>query len=352
MKNVKLILLFWVIFTSFICFSMFKNEEGGKDLDVYEKQYDILFRRFPEENKHMLFRILHNPKNEIWLKGFWDTINQSKNYFYRGGSIEDFDTKNKKNVGEKTFELKKIRQNLLLMLIKIIEKNEDFIGKVHDKYEFLAKILVSNNKKIFSGERSDGSNVKEPIIIKNLFDLEKAYKECCKSNEDCSFEKKQLDEFKQRLAGHYKIHMMPQEKDVLKVVQMLMKSLKEDDELGALIDKFKIKADLSLQYQNDNKESPYALIVIYPAEGKDKVQKLLDKLLIFFKGIKGLDVIPRYNLKVNDLIFYAQGDADYKKPNKNGEQSAFIKYFDKNKNYALYKDDFEDQPHESYELKF
>jgi len=159
------------------------------------------------------------------------------------------------------------------------------------------------------------------------------------------------DKLKKTLVGHYKIHLMPKEKDLIPVFQTLIDALKNDDELCSLIYKFKIAP-----LYNVKKGEPYVirnklgdvmpLIVIYAAEGQDKVQLLLDKLIKIFKDFEGQDIAPRFNLKVNDLIFYAQGDGDYKK-------EPWLEYFDKDKNYALYTEDFvKKDEKQDYSLKF
>ena len=45
---------------------------------------------------------------------------------------------------------------------------------------------------------------------------------------------------------------------------------------------------------------------------KKETQKALDILYRELNDVPGLDKTPRYNVKVSDLIYVAQGDGDYK----------------------------------------
>ncbi len=61
------------------------------------------------------------------------------------------------------------------------------------------------------------------------------------------------------------------------------------------------------------------VIVIYPMLGKANAQKALNKIYEHLGkyDIMGKGVTPRYNRKINELIFYAQGAGDFKKKYKN-----------------------------------
>ena len=166
---------------------------------------------------------------------------------------------------------------------------------------------------------------------------------------------KEIQQQKQFLTGLYKIHFMPKERDILPILDLLIKELKQDQELGGLIYRFKVISGFMNQQETKIGSSEkfsepqyFPIIVIYPTWGRDNVQKLLDKLLVTFKDFRGNGKLPRFNTKVNDLIYYAQGDGGDKLGNLNN-------YFDPRYNYAVYRPDFEkvtgtiDQPYSGNE---
>jgi len=81
--------------------------------------------------------------------------------------------------------------------------------------------------------------------------------------------------------------------------------------------KFKCKIDFtntdslkkSLALSNDE---ILAIIVIYSAQDKTLADYLLNKLIEMFHFMKGANLTPRYNKKITDLMYYAQGDGDFK----------------------------------------
>jgi hypothetical protein len=81
-----------------------------------------------------------------------------------------------------------------------------------------------------------------------------------------------------------------------------------------------IKVLLNEPHKKSNLLAPK--IVIYPSTGKENAQKVLDKLYTLFNYIPGLNEQPRFNAKVTDLIWIAQGDSIYK------ESVRFDKYFE------------------------
>lgn len=109
----------------------------------------------------------------------------------------------------------------------------------------------------------------------------------------------------------YKIHLMPQG-DPTQTIVTLLTLLKKDPELQHLIAAFKVMVKDKLVVNGVY----YPRIVVYPAQGKENAQKALNKLYAGLKDIKGLGLRPRYNAKVNDLIWVAQGDSGYKNQSK------------------------------------
>lgn len=109
------------------------------------------------------------------------------------------------------------------------------------------------------------------------------------------------------LIGVYKIHLMPKG-SLTDIILTLIEGLKNDPELRKLLYKFKVRPNPDLRHEG----SMLAAVVIYPAQGKDNAQKALNKIYALFKNVQGTGIAPRYNAKVNDLIWIAQGDGDFK----------------------------------------
>ncbi|MGB8467979.1 MAG: hypothetical protein WCE21_03155 [Candidatus Babeliales bacterium] len=128
------------------------------------------------------------------------------------------------------------------------------------------------------------------------------------------------EDFK-KLAGEYKIHLMPKIEDIPTIVDKLIMMLKESAEWRSLIYKFKviplsrIKADKGAYFKKKTGEV-FPSIVIYPTSGKVHAQELLNKIFVLFAALEGVNVTPRYNAKVTSLIYIAQGDGDHKKIEK------------------------------------
>ncbi len=152
------------------------------------------------------------------------------------------------------------------------------------------------------------------------------------------------------IAGNYKIHLMPHRQFVPEIVILLIKALKQDPTLGLLMASFKIKYKsgtlhtIGLKKQPQEERMPR--IVIYPAEGKEQVQRLLDKIIMLFKDQvdKGIGIGPRWNQKVNNLIYFAQGDGDAKK------EPTFAQYFEQPN--MIYYHPFFTGVYKDYHLRF
>ncbi len=114
------------------------------------------------------------------------------------------------------------------------------------------------------------------------------------------------------LVKHYKIHLMPQPSvDPSTIVKILLDAYAKDEELKKLSQTFKIAQEpLPL---SQGQVMPQ--VVIYSDWGKEATQELLNRIYRLFSAhpeIKGSGVRPRFNVKVNDLIWVAQGNGDFK----------------------------------------
>lgn len=120
------------------------------------------------------------------------------------------------------------------------------------------------------------------------------------------------------LVGQYKIHLMPKDKeDLMVIVEQLLSTMKTNDKFNQAVREFKFLFDVDQQdleqYRDitDNKNIP-PILVIYPRNGKENAQYVLNTVYALFKNREGLDITPRYNRKITSLIYYAQGDGDFK----------------------------------------
>lgn len=152
------------------------------------------------------------------------------------------------------------------------------------------------------GELNKTRNIRETNI--------KAYKELI----DFSYPVERTRPFLDRLVGQYKIHLMPVQSFNVgtNIIYTLLDAIEKDPALRSQILAFKVSVTEPFRTQS-GQLLPF--VVIYPRDGKDSAQGVLNKLYSLFKKhpeFKGSGERPRYNAKVNDLIWVAQGDADYK----------------------------------------
>lgn len=143
---------------------------------------------------------------------------------------------------------------------------------------------------------------------------------------------------KRNLVGVYKIHFMPKPKDIYKVVASLL----THEELYPFIQQIKYVSPILLELNKTGKIKfnldDYPYVVVYSAPGKENAQLLLNTLYGLFKGVEGMNQIPRYNQKVTSLLYVSQGEG-YDKV-KLLRQNKINDYFDNTYDYAYYRSDF------------
>jgi len=132
------------------------------------------------------------------------------------------------------------------------------------------------------------------------------------------------------LAKCYKIHLMPQKDEIPLVLFILICELMKRTELYNNMFDFKF----CIPCPPVGKEDPVPTIILYPLLNKLSAQTVLNIVYKLFKdtGIKGTGVVPRYNQKVTDLLYWAQGNGGEKNENK------YKNYFDKS--LICYRPDF------------
>lgn len=143
-----------------------------------------------------------------------------------------------------------------------------------------------------------------------------------------------VGQVKEELVNNYKIHLMPKTtNDLKKILQILVEHAITDDKFRKSIHTLKVsikanfnsieslKGSLKLWNRDLNKDIYLPIVVIYPSSSKEAAEYVLNTLIKLYKNIEGANISPRYNQRVNSLIYYAQGDGDYKHENNAGYYS-------------------------------
>lgn len=140
------------------------------------------------------------------------------------------------------------------------------------------------------------------------------------------------------LASCYKIHLMPFDEDIVSIIRSLLMRVSRDVKLQKALGYFKIAAKTD-RITFPGRTMP--IMVLYPHASKDAAQYLLNSVYDLFKDVQGKNVAPRYNERVTSLIYFAQGDGDYK-------NDFYAGYYEPDRVY--YRSDFEGEL-QDYHLK-
>ena len=284
-----------------------RREKEAKKSKKLRTKYSWLFERVTDKYHDALEKkILEKLKDkESWIIDYSEFLDAGGTND-QWSKLDDVPLRGKKP----NIKRQELRRGIGEILTDVVAQKEGISSRCTRGYCYFHN--SATGEKIMTGKRGDG----KAATIQNVVGIEKK-------------------KLKEKLAGHYQIQLMPQEKEIFKVAHLLIQALQDDQEMRPLINTFKVRRDLKLKMFDSKKfEQFYPLIVIYPAKGQDNAQKLLNRLAMIFKDVKGIDKMPRFNIKVNDLIYYAQGDGDAKK------QPELKQYFDKKNNLALYRQDF------------
>ena len=113
------------------------------------------------------------------------------------------------------------------------------------------------------------------------------------------------------LALEYKIHLMPKPEYVQGVTRRLCEHLRDDEEFNEATAGFKVKLDTEVHFG----DQVLPMIVVYPILGKDNAQLVLDRTYHAFPEHQrmGMDITPRDNRRINNLIYWAQSGGDLKR---------------------------------------
>lgn len=190
-----------------------------------------------------------------------------------------------------------------------------FYGKYQDSEDSLWFLDLSKSARVpvSAYKALDGADAWLQKILKKEFS---AVYSCLEDGQDA------IDACKKEAASHYKIHLMPLQKDLQKVIQKIIQKSIECFEFRSLIKNFKVLSDF-IDLKAHSKKSKVlraleqdnyymAVIVIYCRDGKQYAQQLLDAVFDLFGNAEGLDITPRFNRRITSLIYYAQGNGDDK----------------------------------------
>jgi hypothetical protein len=194
------------------------------------------------------------------------------------------------------------------------------IQEEYDDFPEFKEIGKENFEKLTNEYRKEywqDDEFKQTELFKECFEL--YYKtKIEKARKSVANHKKLNQEPRKQLAQAYKIHLMPLQKNFEHVLFLLFQALKNNQELRNKIADIKLLKEVTCTQKDltfkalDGSQQIFAPIVIYPSDGKKNAQFVLDTLKNILKDQKGSNIKPRYNRKVNSLIWYAQGDGDYK----------------------------------------
>lgn len=115
-------------------------------------------------------------------------------------------------------------------------------------------------------------------------------------------------DLRKKAAANYKIHFMPKKEELLFMVKKLINIIIQEK----LFDKIHVIKFIKEYNPDSNEKNPLPAIVIAPASSKETVQKLLNVFYTHLKGYSGSNITPRFNAKVTDLLYIAQGDGKTK----------------------------------------
>lgn len=145
------------------------------------------------------------------------------------------------------------------------------------------------------------------------------------------------------ICQEYKIHLQPTKGEYDQkqgdyrpfYVNKLMEALAENPEFRESIDRFKVSYQKEAKKSSGGEAIPE--IVIYPRYGRENFGKALSRVFQQFKGREkwGNNVNPRFNHKINELIFIAQSGGDFKE--KLRRLGVLDNYFDEKFNHAIRK---------------
>lgn len=214
------------------------------------------------------------------------------------------------------------------------QKLAQFLANTFNQYKTEKVMQTISNRQIELGKhvrlqalaKTKNIEIKEPRTSNQLyFSPKKHWGETCKGNVYVILGRWAIlgdpitADGVNTVAGCYKIHLMPKDEDVDEVLLRIFDAVEKNDDLRTNICSMKICYDaLEILEQRH-----FPIIVIYVEIGKNAAQYVLNAMYNLFKDFahKGAGWAPQYNYRVNDFLFFAQGDRDNK--NNDSYQSLF-----------------------------
>jgi len=146
----------------------------------------------------------------------------------------------------------------------------------------------------------------------------------------------------------YKIHLQPKSDKIVEVVERILSMVSSDDILANYIQDIKFMTYMALRKLNsqENKEDipnlPVIVVYVKPLfnHTETEIQNVMNHILnAFVNEFNDADELgnflePRYNYKINNLIYYAQGHGLLKEMIFNSEDANMIKLLDAESNYS------------------
>lgn len=189
-----------------------------------------------------------------------------------------------------------------------------FAQEYKSKTPFKNKRLLQKNWLIFKKE-----NVNDPMA-QTRYQFEKYLKDENPHRNDYFG-----DEDLKSVVEQYKIHLMPKKEKNEETMQELLNLLKNNRSLQKKLVGFKIGHDPRIK--KDCYGATVPSIVMYIKPDKEKAQCVLDILKQNLNAKNGSNKRPRYNRKVNSLIYYANGDTLIKRAV--ARKKVFSEWFDR-----------------------
>jgi hypothetical protein len=160
------------------------------------------------------------------------------------------------------------------------------------------------------------------------------------------------------LRYRYKIHLQPKTDEIIPVVERILYITSIDPLLLNYIQEIKFMTYMALR--EDITNLPIIVVYIKPLfnHTETEIQNTMKYILnAFVKEFDDSDIIgngldPRYNHKINDLIYYAQGHGLLKEMILNSENENMIDLLDAESNYSHFNCSKIGYPYENCHIDF
>jgi hypothetical protein len=211
------------------------------------------------------------------------------------------------------------RKEQLEIFEKVAQKNQDIIKACyfHAGYDF----FLTNQEAARSG--SHAVQMQEML----QYSYNQAYFRAAESEDKKSAGREavrnDLGTAQDEIMSEYKIHLQPDRRHIGEVTRRLVAMMNDENnaDLRQIVGAFKIKTR-----PDREDEEAFPEIVIYPrtgaktdqngvSEGRRNMERTLAAVVEVMHGLESTgqkDRTPRYNAKVNDLVYVAQSGGDFK----------------------------------------